>query len=273
MKDRDVPAAPWPPVILADTQVRTIRAASNGAAYRISIAFPQDGAGAVPVIYALDAHMMFAGLVEAHRRASRRPESTGIHPAVIVGIDHIADDDARLLRWRDYTAGPAEDAAETIPAGSLSGGAEAFHRFLEDELKPMVSGDFAVDASRQSLCGHSLAGYFALWVLTTSPGAYKNYIALSPSIWWAEEGLGAGIARIAGHNVRVFIGVGERESEALGGDRRSRRDRIVRAQRFAEKLAPVLPAGAAAFEVFAHEDHASVPSVGAVRCLRTASTP
>lgn len=37
--------------------------------------------------------------------------------------------------------------------------------------------------------GHSLGGLFAIYTLVKQPGLFDGFIAISPSLWWDEEGL------------------------------------------------------------------------------------
>ena len=68
--------------------------------------------------------------------------------------------------------------------------------------------------NNQTLFGHSLGGYYALWNLFNHRNDFSKYIALSPSIWWNEYEL----MKMADSflveesiNKALFIGVGEME--------------------------------------------------------------
>ena len=276
----DAPA--WPPVTLAHTQLRRVQAGANGRSYRISLWLPPGAPppGGWPLVCVLDANALFATFVEALRRSSRRPDATGIGAAAVVGIAHDGDAlYAGALRERDFTWGaPADDPARA-PAGV--GGGPAFLDLVTEELLPSLRREFGFDAGRQALFGHSLAGHFVLRALAERPTAFRDWIAISPSIWWDPAGLRARLAATlpANPRPRVFIGVGEWEGElppwqrarpdhAELAARRAGRRMVEHAQALAAELAGWLPEGHAQFRCFPEEDHASVLMVGTQRALR-----
>lgn len=192
-----------PPVALPRSEARTLVSLATGREHRVFIAWPDHPAPAAgfPVIYVLDANAWFGTVVETARVLAGRPEGTGVGPAIVVGLGYPIEkpfDNER--RTADYTAP----------------GADAFLRFIEDEVKPSLARDFPLDPARQTLLGHSLGGHFVLRVLFTAPSSFSHYVALSPSIWWQDRILLAGEpalpTKLAGAVTRgVFISVGEFE--------------------------------------------------------------
>jgi len=143
------------------------------------------GAGC-PVVYVLDANAVFGTVVECMRLLSRGPYA--IEPAVIVGIGYPTDrplDTKR--RFYDYTV---KAEASELPQRKIdspwpdTGGADLFLAFIEEELKPAIEREYSIDRGRQTLIGHSLGGFFALYAMLTRRGSYGSYCAGSPSIWW-----------------------------------------------------------------------------------------
>lgn len=208
------------PVTIPRSESRTVQSTATGREHRIFIAWPDSPppAAGFPVIYLLDANAWFGVVVETARVLAGRPEGTGVGPAIIVGLGYPTEkpfDQTR--RALDYTpAGPDSPS----PGGREFGGADAFLRFIEDEVKPAIARDFSVDPSRQVLIGHSYGGLFVLHVLFTAPAAFQNYVAISPSIWWGNRSLLAAepqfpaklAAAAAPDNPRgVFFAVGEFE--------------------------------------------------------------
>lgn len=251
---------------LPGATLRRVTARSNGAAYRVGLWLPPGDAppGGFPALYVLDGNALFATFVEAVRRSSRRPDATGIAPMAVVGI--APDDDALFaepLRRRDFTGGPG------------------FLAFLVDELVPALRAEFPLDAARQSLFGHSLAGYFVLEALAARPAAFAAWAAISPSVWWDEAGLRARLAAaLAGRpGPRVFLAAGEWEDavppwqrrqpdQAQLLARRAQRQMVGKARALAAELEGWLGADALRFQVFPDEDHASVVMVATPRVLR-----
>jgi len=258
--------------------------ARDGAPYRIFLALPsgEPPAEGFPVIYMLDANAGFATFVEALRRGAVRPQGTGVKPAVIVGIGYPTDgvyDRAR--RTFDYTAGPSAEARTGGEgAAPKTGGRDAFLGFIEQVLKPEIARRCPVDPLRQTLFGHSLAGYFALDVLARDTSAFSSYVAVSPSIWWDEERLVAGLAETQKAAVRLSIMVGEWEQALAPWQsgrpeaaeiqvRRSRRAMADRAKGFAELAGWALgPSATVQFALMPDEDHASILPIAMTRALR-----
>lgn len=276
----DAPA--WPPVALPGTQQRPWRAASNGQAYRISLWLPpgEPPPGGFPAIYVLDANALFGTFVEAVRRSSRRPDATGIVPTAVIGIAHDSDAlYAEALRRRDFTAGPCAD--EPAPAAGSVGGAPALLSFLVDELACTLRAELPLNASRQTLFGHSLAGHFVLQALAARPDAFRHWAAISPSIWWDEAGLRARLATTLPHasRPRLFMAVGEYEGEVPPWQRqqpgyaqlvarRAKRQMVGSAETLSAALGPRFGEGDFAFRIFPEEDHASILMIAAQRVLR-----
>ncbi|CAI1042034.1 alpha/beta hydrolase [Serratia quinivorans] len=94
-------------------------------------------------------------------------------PPVLVLLSY--DNDLRIDakgRSQDYT-----------PA---NGGADAFLKLIESQIKPAVAAKVAINSQRQTLWGHSYGGLFVLHTLLTQPTAFQNYVAVEPSLWWGK---------------------------------------------------------------------------------------
>jgi predicted alpha/beta superfamily hydrolase len=292
-------------VIVPKAFALTMPASRSGTSYHVAVAEPIGPAppGGYPIVYMLDAGSSFATMVEAIRARCRRPDATGVGPAFVVGIGmHGMNDggageraESRARRTYDYTPGPAVTPDDhSIPGGADgAGGADAFCWFLEQELIPVVERDIIesgkrVDPRRRVLFGHSLAGFFALWMLTRGSRAFDAVIAASPSIWWnppllldplAVPGEAPWRAAADAWRPRVMLTVGEHEQrrapwqpmDAWTDDaiRRRTERRMVDAAR--EMASALGRAGAIVdFHEFAGEDHASVVILSIARALRFA---
>ncbi|MFH5186519.1 alpha/beta hydrolase [Paenibacillus sp. TAB 01] len=166
----------------------------SGRAYRIFVYVPlsEPPAAGFPVFYLLDANAVFATAVEAVRVQGRRPEKTGVSPAVVVGIGYPADMPFVPDRFYDFTLPVPASELPVHPDGiewPVQGGAEAFLSFIEKELKPVIESRCSIDTSRQAIMGHSLGGLFVLHALFSKPEAFSTYIAGSPSIHWNKRAL------------------------------------------------------------------------------------
>jgi predicted alpha/beta superfamily hydrolase len=90
-------------------------------------------------------------------------------------------------RTRDLT--PAK-STDKDAGGNLrwptSGGADNFLKFFETELIPEIEKEYRVQAYR-IFAGHSLGGLFAIHAMIAKPGLFNSYVAVSPSLQWAND--------------------------------------------------------------------------------------
>jgi predicted alpha/beta superfamily hydrolase len=222
----------------------TLEASAGERRYRIHIARPRRAAPAAgyPAVFLLDGNAAVEALDDA-----LLGELAAADPPVVVAIGY----DTPL---RFDVAARADDYTPPLPGGATqddpldparrNGGAARFLDFIDHRIRPEVAARVPLDPARQGLWGHSYGGLFVLYTLLTRPGAFSDYAAASPSLWWRDGyllTLEVGFAqRFAGHRARLLMLRGEAEGrERRPGavpERLARRERAVAA----------LPAGAAA---------------------------
>lgn len=261
------------PVTVPDSEVRVMHARDDGREYRILVARPAGPPppAGFPVLYVLDGNAAFATVAEAVRVQGRRTAATGVAQAVVIGIGYPTDepyDDTR--RIRDFTT-PADPARlPPRPDGSpwpANGGADAFMRFLVEEVKPAIAADIPVDRTRESLFGHSLGGLFVLHTLFTRPDAFRAYAAISPSLWWNDRAILEEERRFAAAPPTP----GSRLLIAVGGLERQR-NMVGEAEDLAARLS-TLDGLQVVQRTFEGENHASVVPTALSHALRTTLGP
>ena len=192
----------------------------NGRAYRVFVFQPPvpPPPGGYPVLTVLDGNLTFP--IAA---ATAATYAISMCPAMVVGVGYPSADPAQMMtsRIRDLTPETPPEGLPQRPgipalAPDAVGGAEDFHRFLIEELRPAIARSHPIDPDRQTLFGYSLAGLFTLHVLLNHPDAYRSFVAASPSIWWNDRAVLAGEKAFAeaiegGAAPRVLISVGARE--------------------------------------------------------------
>jgi hypothetical protein len=259
------------------TGQRVMHSRAENREYRIFVAKP-DGdppSSGFPVIYLLDANAVFGTMVEAVRVQGRRPDKTGVVPAVIVGIGYQTEEPFSPARHYDFTMPVPLTELPARPDGGewpAQGGAESFLRFIEEELKPEIEREFKIDSNRQTIFGHSLGGLFVLHALFTRPFAFQTYVAGSPSIHWnkrlilEEEQQFVSRLEQENINVRILIAVGELE--------KSHQSRMNdNAKELSERLLTLANRGVyVEFHEFEGEGHVSVLPALISRALRFASS-
>jgi len=151
--------------------------------FTISVNLPNDyneqQSEKYPVVYLLDANLYFDIIATTLNKYSE----VGLAPSVIlVGIGYKDFPTMDSLRNRDDTYPTAIPEYEM----SVSGGADKFLSFINNELVPKIDKEYKVDTSKRVLMGHSLGGYFTaysfLQFLTGKVNGFNSYIAASPSI-------------------------------------------------------------------------------------------
>lgn len=270
--------------VLPKTEVREMVGKENGRRYQIFTAQankPQPPEG-YAVVYVLDANIMFGTMVDAVRLAERRP--TG-RATLVIGIGY--PEDLQFNAERAVDLSPS--VAVTPPAGR--GGAEAFLKFIQNELKPDIASRFKIDTTRETLFGHSYGGLFTLYTLVNAPGLFDNFIAASPSIWYEDRMirkatvLGRLEPKLQTQQVtpRVLITVGEFEQAAdpdypstpgQGSNLQTLMERrqVDNARELVDYLG-TLQGIQSQFALLQGEDHGSVVPVAITRGVRFALAP
>jgi len=210
------------PATVGTAQQIDFTSAINGRAYRITIAKPYafPPKGGYPVVYVLDGGAYFGTFAGAARLRSAL--GAELAPAIIVGISYPSESmlvaqDRRMLDLTHNTPDAARPALGVANKPVETGGADAFYRVIETEVRPRVAASAQVAQGQDVLFGHSLGGLFVLHTMFQHPEAFRTYLALSPSIWWTGRSVlndEAGfVAKVKAGQIapRVFIGVGGEE--------------------------------------------------------------
>ncbi|MBP2498315.1 putative alpha/beta superfamily hydrolase [Methylobacterium sp. PvP062] len=273
------PAAHFPaPVRVPNTESWNI-CSRAGLAYRIFLAWPE---GEPPsegwdVVYLLDGNAWFGTLVDSLRMQNRRPDVTGVGPAITVGIGYPTDTVVDVERRR-YDLTPSRGARASSEDDASIGGGDAFLAFIVEELGPMIDARFGLHLPRRVVFGHSFGGLFVLHALMTRPDAFAAYAAASPSLWFDGGSMlrTAETARIpSSASVVIMAGALEQpDSRALDGAggqapcRMPDRAMIDNARTMAERLGARGDAGPIVrFHVFPGENHVSVVPAAISRAL------
>jgi len=125
-----------------------------------------------PAVYVLDGAFeqeMAAAITRFYADAGKVP------PMIVVGIRNPD-------RFHELTTDPVP-GFPIPPATPNPGGADAFMRFVGDELIPWVQRTYRADSLRV-LVGHSLGGLFALHTLGKRPELFTGWVLMEPSAWW-----------------------------------------------------------------------------------------
>jgi hypothetical protein len=246
----------------------------RGREYELRVALPRsydDASRQFPVLYVLDGSALFGVATDVTRLLSLR----GAFPElIVVGVAYPTLDRTDVLRQRLADLTPTnvlqEDTlhgTQALAARDRSGNGEAFTRALLEEILPTVERRFRVDSTHRILWGYSLGGLFALNVMLDHPGRFRSFLVTSPSLWWDSD-------RIFGHpalrvperepgRVGVFLSAGGLEESADPWARMA-----TNLSRFHQALLDRGDGVAAVSEVFARENHLSVPAISFARGIQ-----
>ncbi|WP_176517335.1 alpha/beta hydrolase [Pseudomonas faucium] len=153
--------------------------------YRLWVGKPDRPAPAAgyPVLWMLDGN---AALGAMDREQLRRL-AAGQAPLLVAVGYQTEQRIERAGRTFDYTPALPGQAEQRDPlTGQPSGGVDAFLDLLTLRMRPMVAELAPIDLQRQTLWGHSYGGLAVLHALFTRPGAFSDYAAASPSLWWHD---------------------------------------------------------------------------------------
>src|SRR5437763_10036649 len=146
------------------------------------------------------------------------------------------------------------------------GEADAYGRFIADEVFPLVAANYRADMQRKIFVGHSYGSLLGVQLLFSRPQTFDYYILGSPSLWYDGGVLFEREKAYAkAHRdlpASVYFGIGGRETLAPG-QKRSRSeenaDMVADLRDFDAALkSRRYPGLTTRLEVFEGEDHASV---------------
>jgi predicted alpha/beta superfamily hydrolase len=159
-----------------------------GDTFKIFRSFPKEYSNQLtkeyPLIIILDGNAFFESVVSEMKFNS----FIGLIPqSIIIGVGYKNFPIMDSLRSRDYTYPTAIPEYEM----DLSGGAENFKKFIDEELIPKLTSENRIDIDRSVICGHSLAGYFTLFYglksIEENSFTIRNIVSASPSLHYNQR--------------------------------------------------------------------------------------
>jgi predicted alpha/beta superfamily hydrolase len=93
-------------------------------------------------------------------------------------------------------------------------GAEAYLRYLVDNVLPLIESSFAVEPGRAStgLAGSSLGGVISLQGLFAHPEVFGFAGVFSPAFWWNDDAAFELVERTTPPPARIYMDVGDQEN-------------------------------------------------------------
>ncbi len=172
-----------------------------------------------PVVYVLDANIMFAMAVQT---AWFMMVGEELPEMIVVGIGHpvgpvlagpAARQKYREVRTRHLTPTESEERG--------GGGAEKFLGFIRDEVIPFIDSNYPTNPEDRTLLGDSLSGLFSLYALLQHPETFNRYVAGSPAVGWGDGVIFKHEREFAGRRsslpVKLFMSVASLEVPIVTG--------------------------------------------------------
>lgn len=178
-----------------------------------------------PVLYLHDGQNLFdsatafAGVEWGVDETAQRMIQKGtVEPIIIVGIYNTGEQ-----RIDEYT--PTIDSRQ-----NRGGKADAYGRFIVEELKPFIDHRYRTKAGPEhtGLGGSSLGGLVTLYLGLKYPYIFSKLMVMSPSVWW-DSGFILRYAQSlkAKPSTRIWLDIGSKEGKFTPGYVRQLRDILI----------------------------------------------
>jgi len=168
---------PYPPHVLAGTELRVLPPTPGGRSYQLHVALPASYAKEpdrrYPVLFVTDGYWDFATIQTS---IGNLVYDRVVPDFILVGLGYAGEGlDYGDLRRFELSPVPVGDPA-------TSGHAADFLKTLEQTIIPFVEREYRADPEHRVLAGSSLGGLFTLYAMYTRPELFEGYIAASPAV-------------------------------------------------------------------------------------------
>jgi len=126
--------------------------------------------------------------------------------AIIVGIPNMG-----VERIHEYGPWPTHD--------DQGGRGDTFLDFVANTVKPLVDGDFRTwpEPEATGIMGSSMGGLISLYAFFQQPTVFGYAGVMSPSLWFAHQGILRTIRRSEWHPGRIYLDMGTQEGQVPRG--------------------------------------------------------
>jgi predicted alpha/beta superfamily hydrolase len=175
--------------------------------------YDENPKGRYPVLYMhdgqnlMDAATSYTGAEwRVDEAAQQLVGAQQVEPLIIVGVYNTED------RFAEYTQ--VKDSGEFANLGG--GNADAYGRFLVEELKPMIDRTFRTKTGAQDtgLVGSSLGGLVTLHLGLKYPNVFRRLGVVSPSVFWGNKDIVARVKALKKKQpLKIWVDIGTEESK------------------------------------------------------------
>lgn len=147
-----------------------------------------------------------------------------ISSLILVGMSYSKEVSPKISRTRDFTPtyAPNERGAHSLEAQKYSGGADAYIRFFDNQVIPLLSKKYRIKQNSKIFIGHSFGGLLGAYILLVNAELFDSYIISSPSLWYDERAIFRLEESYAKENnsmkARVLLYIGQEEQKSRRGN-------------------------------------------------------
>ena len=219
------PVTPWP---IRDSEAFDLHSDAVGDTFAIGVVPPiklpeaiNNPVGLPRLVYVLDGALALGAAAMIAMTLRFDVIRPGFPPLLLVGIDYpIGQPNCRS---RDYTmhdsVWPAMRPGLEMSPSTAPGGADAFLRFLEDELDPLIRSRYQVNEAPAGILGDSFGGTFTFYAFLRQSRLFDRYWLGSPGVFTTETDYVEEFAKVVNselvNDTRMYLSLGE--LEATGG--------------------------------------------------------
>jgi len=175
------------PYEIPDSEVWDVPDPISKRGYQVFVALPpsygMQPQRRFPVLYATDADYAFPIIRQLARRLN--VEGPQVEEFILVGLSYGKGENGGISRQRDYT--PTPNGPSTAPPNAIHGQAQAYQKYLRDQVKPFINAHYRTAPAKAIFLGHSYGALLGTQILFTEPGLFSSYILGSPSLWYDKR--------------------------------------------------------------------------------------
>lgn len=179
------------PFTIRNSEINSLRSSINDKEYNIYVKLPRsykESSGKFPILVLTDAGYAFPLVSSIYKRLSW---TNKIEEFIIVGISYAEGEHFGISRTRDYTPtySPNEPNGYSKEARMVSGQADKFINFINEDLFRFLQENYRIDMNKKVFAGHSLGGLLANYMVVSKPETFDYYLSGSPSLWYHNKSI------------------------------------------------------------------------------------
>lgn len=146
-------------------------------------------------LYILDGDLWIA---EFTRQSNDLIAQNAMRPVVLIGIGYADIINSAAHRKHDFSPPFGRAPGRT-------GGADAYLQFFKRTVAPYAEAHLPIARGERGLAGHSYGGLFATYTLCREPDLFREYLIMSPALWFDGGKIYNEQCQAPSHETQVFL--------------------------------------------------------------------